>query len=136
MPFWKCYYHIVWATKNREASITPAIETVVFQAIESKSDALRCPILAMNGVADHVHVAVCVKPSLALGDWVGQIKGASSRAVNLAFDGLETKFRWQEDYGVLTFGERNSAFVVKYIENQKEHHRSGDLQPIFERVGE
>ena len=136
MPFWKCYYHVIWATKNREALITPTIETVLFEAIRGKSEELRSPILAVNGTMDHVHVAACIRPSLAVGDWVGQIKGASSRAVNLAFETQETKFRWQGDYGVLTFGEKNSSFVVSYIEKQKEHHRLGDLQPYLERTEE
>src|SRR5690349_11285144 len=118
MPFWKCYYHVIWATKNREALITPTVETVLFETIRSKSEELRSPVLAINGTADHVHVAVCIRPALAVGDWVGQIKGASSRAINLAFDTLEAKFRWQEDYGVLTFGEKNSSFVVSYIKKQ------------------
>jgi REP element-mobilizing transposase RayT len=134
MPFWKCYYHIIWATKNRETVITPAIETILFPAIQSKSDELRSPILAINGVADHVHVAVCIRPSLAVGDWVGQIKGASSHAVNLAFTDLEPKFRWQTDYGVVTFGVKNAPFVVSYIENQKAHHRSGSLQAYLEQI--
>ena len=136
MPFWKCYYHIIWTTKNRDAVITSAIETVLFATIRSKSDELRSPLLAVNGTVDHVHVAVSVRPSLAVGDWVGQIKGASSRAINLAFDTLDPKFRWQEDYGVLTFGEKNADFVLRYIEKQKEHHRSGDLQPYLERMEE
>lgn len=136
MPFWKCYYHVIWATKNREAIITPAVEAVLFQAIRSRSEELRCSILAVNGTTDHVHVAVSIRPSLAVGDWVGQIKGGSSRAVNIALNDLETKFRWQADYGVLTFGSKHASFVIRYIENQKEHHRSGELQAYLERIGE
>ncbi len=134
MPFWKCYYHVVWAAKNRQAIITAALEIVIFQAIRSKSAELHCPVLAINGVADHVHVAVSIRPALAIADWIGQIKGASSREVNRAFADLEEKFRWQEDYGVLTFGTKNLPFVVAYIENQKEHHRSGALQHYLEQI--
>ncbi|MBI1257597.1 MAG: IS200/IS605 family transposase [Chloroflexi bacterium] len=136
MPFWKCYYHVIWGTKNRAAVITPSIEAILFHAIQAKSDELRCTILAVNGTPDHVHVAVGIRPSLAVGDWVGQIKGASSHAVNSTFDTLEPKFRWQEDYGVLTFGVRQSSFVVSYVENQKEHHRSGALYASLEQIDE
>lgn len=136
MPFWKCFYHVVWATKNREALITPAIEAVIFHAIRSKSDTLQCPVIAVNGVADHIHVAVSIRPALAIGDWVGQVKGASSREANLAFPDLGTKFRWQSEYGVLTLGAKNLPFVVGYIENQKDHHRQDDLQPYLEQIEE
>jgi putative transposase len=136
MPFWKCYYHIVWATKNREALITPAAEKIIHEAVRSKSNELHCEIQGINGMADHVHVAVSIRPSLSVSDWVKQIKGASSRTMNLAFDNMEPKFRWQDEYGVLTFGEKNLPLVLSYIENQKEHHRTGDLQPYLERTEE
>lgn len=136
MPFWKCYYHVIWTTKNRAAVITPAIETILFSAIRSKSDELNSPILAINETADHVHVAVTIRLSLSVSDWVGQIKGASSHAVNRAFENLEPKFRWQDDYGVLTFGAKNSPFVQSYIENQKNHHKSSTLQPYLEQIEE
>lgn len=136
MPFWKCYYHVVWATKNRQPIITALMEATVFEAVRSKSAELHCPILAVNAVSDHVHVAVEIRPSLSVGDWVGQVKGASSFAVNLAFSNLEPKFRWQEAYGVVTFGAKNLPYVIRYIENQKEHHRAGTLQPYLEQIDE
>ncbi len=134
MPFWKCYYHIIWTTKHRRSIITSEIEAVLFPAIRSKSDELHSPILAVNGIEDHVHVAVCIRPSLSVSDWVGQIKGTSSRTVNRTFSDLDTKFQWQNDYGVLTFGAKNMQFVLSYIENQKAHHQSGALQPYLEQI--
>ena len=134
MPFWKCYYHLIWATKNRQALVTPAVESVLFEAVRSRSDELHCSVLAVNGTADHIHVAVSIRPSLAISDWVGQIKGASSRAVNIAFANSDEKFRWQEAYGVLTFGEKNLSLVLSYIEKQKEHHHAGTIQPYLETI--
>ncbi len=136
MPFWKCYYHVVWATKERQPIITASVETVLFAAIRSKSDELRCPLLAVNGTEDHIHIAICIRPSLSIGDFAGQIKGTSSHAVNLAFSDLETKFRWQEQYGVVTFGEKNLPFVTNYIEQQKVHHKTGRLYVTLEQTEE
>ncbi|MEP7293954.1 MAG: IS200/IS605 family transposase [Chloroflexota bacterium] len=136
MPFWKCYYHVIWATKNREATISTAMEVIIFDAIRAKSNELRCSVLGVNGIADHVHVAVSIRPSLSVGDWVGQIKGTSSHAVNVAFSGLESKFRWQEDYGMLSYGAKNLPFILKYIEHQKEHHRIGNLEVYLEQIEE
>jgi putative transposase len=134
LPFWKCYYHVIWATKHRQAIITPTIERVLVDALRAKSEELHCAVLAVNGTADHIHRAVSIRPAIAVGDWVGKIKGASSHAVNLAFADLETKFRWQEDYGVVTFGAKNLPTVLSYIENQKLHHQAGTLEPYLERI--
>lgn len=131
MPFWKCYYHVVWATKNRQPTITPAIESIIFAAIGEKSAALGSPLLAMNAVSDHVHVAVCIPPALSVANWVGGAKGASSRAVNTGFE-LDDLFRWQEGYGVMTFGKKRLAQVSQYIDSQKERHQVNDLNTHLE----
>ena len=65
MPFWKCYYHVVWTTKYREPLIMAAVETVLFEAIRMKSAELQSPILAINGAADHIHIAVCITPNVS-----------------------------------------------------------------------
>jgi putative transposase len=133
MPFWKCYYHVIWSTKNREPLILPRYECVLFDAVRSKATELQSTLLAVNGMPDHIHIAVMIPPAVAIGQWVGQVKGASSHAVNLYAPDAETKFRWQESYGVLTFGQLNLAMVTAYIERQKEHHARGALEAYLER---
>lgn len=134
MPFWRCYYHVVWATKNRESLITPENEPIIISVIRNKSAQLECEVLAVNGGQDHVHVAVSIPPRLAVADWVGQVKGASSYEVNTRFPNTTPRFAWQSGYSVLTFGTKDLAFVVDYIANQKEHHASDKLEPYLERV--
>ena len=134
MPFWRCYYHIIWATKNRSLWITPQIEPVIFATIREKANELGTEILAMNTVPDHIHVAVSIPPKLAVAEWVKQMKGTSTRDVNAKFPDLETSFGWQQSYGVLTFGAKNSKFVVEYVERQKEHHANQTLQPYLEQI--
>ena len=70
MPFWKCYYHIIWATRNREPVITRSNEALLFDAIRAKSAEFHSAILAVNGVPDHVHdsadarLTIPMKPGL------------------------------------------------------------------------
>lgn len=134
MPFYICYYHIVWTTKNREPLITPEVEQVICNLVRYRSDTLGSPILAINTVADHLHVAVSIKPTVAVADWVKRVKGVSSREVNLHFPNRLSHFRWQEGYGALTFGIRQLDYVVSYIENQKQHHAASTLQPYLEKT--
>ncbi len=133
MPFWNCYYHIIWTTKNREPAIIPAYEQVIFAAIKQKSTELGCRILAINGVSDHIHVAASIKPSLAVSMYVGSIKGASSRAINIGFE-REVRFHWQESYSVLTFGEKALRFVQEYVANQKIHHANSSTNAYLEHI--
>jgi putative transposase len=85
-------------------------------------------------VCDHVHVAVCIAPSVSPSEWVRQVKGLSAYAVNAAFPELESSFRWQEGYGLLTFGEKALPLVKDYIDRQQEKHAQGKLFPGMEQT--
>jgi putative transposase len=134
MAFWRCFYHFIWTTKNRAALITPDIEPSIFNSIAAKSSASECPILAINAVADHIHVAVCIPPKIAAADWLKNVKGSSTREVNAMFPDLPEHFYWQQSYGVLTFGAKNLDFVVDYIRRQKAHHANQELEAYLERT--
>jgi hypothetical protein len=61
----------------------------------------------------------------------------SSLAANNVLPETQSRFRWQTSYGVLTVGVRHLPFVVRYIQQQKEHHDTNtDLQPYLERTTE
>jgi putative transposase len=134
MPFSVCYYHLLWATKNREPLITPDVELVIISAITQKSVALHCPIQAINSVADHIHVAVSISTTLSVADWARNIKGFSAHEVNSMFPDRSSSFRWQQGYGVLTFGVKTLPFIVVYIAHQKENHRQNLLEMYLERT--
>lgn len=132
MSFWRCYYHVVWTTKERQPLITSEIERVIIQAATEKSLSLACPIQVINGVADHMHAAVCIPPHIAVADWVRSIKGVSAHTINDLFPDLDTRFHWQRGYGVLTFGAKLLPVVSDYIARPKEHHQQHTTDPYLE----
>ncbi len=134
MAFWQCYYHVVWATKGREPIITPKIEETIIQAATEKSQTLDCAIQGINTVADHIHVAVCIPPKIAVAEWVRNIKGITAHEVNIMFPDLSERFRWQRGYGVLTFGAKMLPTVIGYIERQKEHHAENTVESYLEQI--
>lgn len=124
MSFWRCFYHIIWATHNRQPAIDSALEAVLFKSIQHKSASTQSSILGINAVTDHIHIAVTMPPSISISDWVKLIKGVSSHEANEFLAAQDSRFRWQRGFGVLTFGERKLPFVLNYIERQKEHSPS------------
>ena len=130
MPYWRLFYHITWAVKDRQPMIRPEMEAMLYSALFTRGRALEAIVFAVNGTADHVHVAAAVPPSIALAEWIGQLKGASSRLLNWQFpeDGLT----WQRGYGAVSFGQKNLDVVVNYIQRQKEHHALNTLIPFLE----
>ena len=93
-------------------------------------------MIAVNGIPDHVHVAVSIPPTLTVTDWVKNVKGVSSHEVNNVLAEQAARFRWQSGYGVLTFGTRNLDFVVSYIQKQKQHHANNHLYQLLETTGD
>jgi len=135
MPFWVGYYHIIWATKYRQPIITSACEPIIHQAINRKVAQLKCHIYTMNGVADHIHIAMSIPPSLTVAYVISQLKGASSYEINHTFPNQDA-FHWQGSYGGLTFGEKALPFVLDYIHHQKIHHRDGTSIAYLENTAE
>jgi putative transposase len=44
---------------------------------------------------------------------------------------MRQTFRWQASYGGFSYGSSQIEYVIKYIENQEEHHRKTSFQDEF-----
>ncbi len=119
MAYWRLYYHFVWTTKNRVPLITPEVEEVLFGYLIGKAYDMKSIVHAVGGIEDHVHLAASVPPSVALSDFAARLKGSSSHRLNEMLNGA---FAWQGGYGVVSFGEKQLQWVVKYVNGQKQHH--------------
>ena len=79
------------------------------------------PII-VNGMPDHIHAFIGLKPSMRISDLVRDIKNNSSKFINeKGF--VRGKFSWQEGYGVFSYSHSHIERVYNYILNQEEHHR-------------
>jgi len=125
------YVHFVWATWDRLPLITPEIERRLYRHIGDSAKSLGCRILAINGVADHVHVLLALPSTVAIADLVKKMKGASSRFVN---DQLQpsVEFKWQGFYGAFSVSRWDLPKIINYIKVQKEHHAQDTLWPELE----
>ena len=130
MPYYRLFYHFVWATHERLPLITPEVAPHLYRAIRVKVEGLQGLTHAINAMPDHLHLVVTVPPKLALATFIGQVKGnASHLAARLP--GVEA-FAWQNEYGVLSVSERHLPVVVRYVQNQAQHHADNKLNARFE----
>jgi putative transposase len=132
MPYWQLYYHIVWATKNREPLLTPEIEPRVHEFLRNKALNLEARVYALNGYLDHVHMVVSIPPKIAVAKFIGQVKAVASVRFNQS-GAQSVPFYWQEEYGVFSFDRKRLPNFIGYVESQKEHHARGTLIPVLER---
>jgi putative transposase len=122
MTYWRLHYHLIWATFEREPSITPEREKVFYGVLYGKAKELDLKIHAAGNIEDHVHIVVSIPPKLAVADCVRHLKGASAYAIN-HMDGSDGNFKWQEGYGALSVSEPFLEKVMAYAAKQKEHHK-------------
>jgi REP element-mobilizing transposase RayT len=115
--------------------IIPEIEPEVYNAIRVKALAIGGEVFAINGIADHVHLAVTIPPHIPVATYISDIKGSAAFHIN-HMDGNPQKIYWQRGYGVLSFRKSNLKQVIEYIENQKEHHSCGTTWNSLENYGE
>ncbi len=132
MPFWRLYYHLVWATHSREALILPTLEPHLYAYLVSKAAELNVYVYAVNGCSDHVHLLAAIPPKHAVAEVVRNLKGASSHFINHSLN-LEYTFAWQRGYGALSLGERQREVAQNYILRQKQHHGEGNVNAWLER---
>jgi putative transposase len=78
-------------------------------------------MLAINGMPDHIHFLIGMKPSCCLSDLIREIKKSSNKFVNDNF--IRINFQWQEGYGAFSYSHSGLDNVIGYINNQKEHHK-------------
>ena len=136
MPFWRMYYHLVWATRNRQPLITPQVEARLFPYLVNKAAQMQVTVYAVNGWVDHVHMVVAIPPKWSVADVMKELKGASSHDINSQTEltGVSIPhFAWQGGYGALTMGENHRSVAVEYVQRQKEHHASGQTNYWLER---
>lgn len=99
--------------------------------MQAEARRLRCAVLALGGMPDHVHLAVKAPTTLSPAQAMKQIKGVSSKFIGDQFSRQRGHaldwFQWQEGYGVFTFSASQKTRVICYIQNQKQHHADGSL---------
>ncbi len=124
------FYHTVFSTRQRAGLITPELETRLYPLIGGIVRDLRCTLLAVNGMPDHVHLLIRYRADLSHSDMLQQIKGRSSKWINETFPRIG-RFAWQEGYGGFTVSKSVVPEVEAYIARQKEHHRRQHFKSEF-----
>lgn len=119
----KLYYHVVFSTKNRVRFITPEIENRVWQYIGGVARKHKMTALQVGGFDDHIHALVLAPPTLSPGEIAKYLKGDSSKWIHDEFSFLRD-FAWQDGYGAFTVSKSQLPEVVRYIQNQREHHEN------------
>jgi REP element-mobilizing transposase RayT len=116
------YIHIVFAVKGRMNLISENRREELQKYMTGIVTRRDQKLLAVYCMPDHTHVFVGMKPVLSISELARDIKAGSSKFIN-DNKWIQGKFSWQEGFGAFSHSHSKIDTVVKYILNQKEHHR-------------
>jgi len=120
--FSQIYIQTVFAVSGRMSLITPKFKEDLYKHIAGIVRNQGQKLISINGMPDHVHILIGLKPSMALVDLVRDIKADSSTYINKN-RWVRGKFTWQEGYGAFSYGHSQLDTIISYIQNQEKHHR-------------
>lgn len=116
------HIQFVFAVKHRQGVIQSVWKDELFKYITGIIQSHNHKLIIINGMSDHIHILVGMRPTQSISDLLQDIKGSSSKWINEK-KLTKTKFEWQEGYGAFSYSKSQVKNVISYIERQEEHHK-------------
>ncbi len=117
------YIQIVFAVKGRQNLISSKWKDEIYKYITGIITNQKQKLIAINGMPDHIHILVGIKPDISLSDLVRDIKSNSTKFINEQ-KWINGKFEWQTGFGAFSYSHSQLNNVIKYIQNQEQHHKT------------
>ena len=116
------HLHLIFAVQNRISLIQNIWKDRLCEYITGIVQQHTHKMIIINGMPDHLHIVIGMRPIQSLSDLMQDIKGNSSKWIN---DNklVAGKFAWQEGYGAFSYNKSQLPKLIEYVRNQDEHHK-------------
>jgi REP element-mobilizing transposase RayT len=122
MSYVKLLYHIVIRTKESKPTLSlehsDELYRYIWGIIKNKNSVL----YRINGMEEHVHILLSLSPTIALSDFMREMKAETSKMLKRTV-GFEKFTAWGEGYAAFSYSLRDKDVIIEYIKNQREHHK-------------
>ncbi len=122
--------HVVFSTKDRARLIDAELREKLYPYMGGIIRELGGSALAFNGTADHTHLLLLLPAKTALADVMRVLKTNSSRWVHETWADRRA-FGWQPGYSAFSVSQSVADDVLRYIENQEDHHHRKTFKEEF-----
>ena len=123
------YIQVVFAVKGRQSLINNSWEEDLYRYATGIIQGKKQKMLAINGMPDHLHFLIGMKPSCCLSDLVREVKKSSNDFIRT--QGFCNNFSWQEGFGAFSYSHSQLTHVINYILNQKLHHKKKSFKSEY-----
>ena len=119
-------YHIVWTTKYRYRVIVGKIAERTRKLVIQSCNSMNVNIIKGSIGREHIHLLVSCPPSLSVSKLVQQLKGKTSRTLQMEFKELRKRYwgrhLWASGYFCRSVGTVTRNIIKDYIENQEDEY--------------
>ena len=117
------YLQMVFAVKYRRAVLGKTWRHQLQGVLGNLINETGCKTIIVNGVEDHMHCFVNLRPAVSVSDLMKVVKAKSSKYINDR-KLTQQRFEWQDGYGAFSYRQRDVQQIFNYVLNQEEHHRT------------
>jgi putative transposase len=116
------HIHIVFTVQNHDCIISKLWKDELYKYITGIIQHNGHKLLAINGMPDHIHLFIGMRPTQSISDLAQDVKGDSSKWINQKRF-VKGRFSWQEGFGAFSYSKSHVDNVIDYIKNQAIHHK-------------
>jgi len=116
------HIHIVFTVQNQDCIISKTWKEELYKYITGIIQNNGHKLLAINGMPDHIHLFIGLRPTQSISDLVQDVKGDSSKWINQRRF-VKGRFSWQEGFGAFSYSKSHVDNVIEYIKKQVIHHK-------------
>jgi REP element-mobilizing transposase RayT len=124
------YLQSVFAVQNRISLIQSLWKDDLYKYITGIAQNNGHKLLAINGTSDHLHIFIGYNTKQLVPNLLQDIKGSSSKWINEKHL-VAGKFSWQAGYGTFSYSHSQIDQVIRYINNQEQHHKKQSFQDEY-----
>jgi putative transposase len=128
-----CYFHLVFAVKNRQALIMKNWKDDLEKYLTAIIQSHKHKLLVIGSMPDHVHIFIGYNVNQLIPDLVEDLKTSSNTWVKQQ-GFTKFKFDWQKGYGAFTHSRSQINQVVNYIMNQEKHHQKKSFKEEYKEI--
>jgi len=126
-------YHFVIRTKDSKKTIDSRQAKQLYAYIAGIIKNKNSHLYRINGIENHVHILTDIHPSIAVADFIRDIKAGSSMWMKNcgsfpAFEG------WSDRYSGFTCSWADIGKIAEYISTQREHHKKEIFVDEYRRL--
>jgi REP element-mobilizing transposase RayT len=119
--------HAVFSTSGRAPLLTDDLRPEMHAYLAGILRRLEAVPIIVGGATDHVHLLARLPADLAVSDCLRMLKTNSSRWAKQRWP-QRRSFAWQGGYGAFSVSESKRGAVIRYIQDQEQHHRRISFQ--------